>query len=374
MAQSAVHILEDGTIEKCRRFRSVLFACERQPHWETVRAAEIFLDNKAYLAERAATIKEFTDTERNFSHPRRIHVTFPADKWGNLTVRKFGAGMEAYVARHGALPLNLSGVMTFRINKGGGRTYLATIEVKTVMDKVTLETSRRWSVLGKVTERFKDDWILRDLELDFSRSQIPGIEALREAFFCLFQLAVPATGWDKPGPRFAAEIDELISRFRDMYGAIEAVMGEPLDVSMDNLGDFRDSADDKIVVDVEYDRSLLTAQSFRDYFREHIRFNRPATVDAEVRVTDRRRDSDGETLWSLYRKDGVWSIVTAVSGGASNDSLTPTAEDVRSHVYWHVIREINPDDQEQALAKSQYAADLFTAVETELALHTAGTP
>lgn len=375
MAQSAVHILEDGTIEKCHRFRKRIAGCTRTDHWETVESARIHLDNKAYLAERAVATSEFGHAEKMFHHPRRLNAAFPTTDWSSSTVRTFGAQVDAHVAQHGSLPVYLWGVMSWQKNRHG-MTYDTTVTVETVMDKETLELSRRWSVVAKIAEQYRADLVMRDVELDFDsyQSSRTSYEKLREAFACAVELASPGIQFAKPDDQPTEEVVEaLMGRFRDMYGAVETAMRPILEVRNDELGDFTNSEDEKIVVDVEYNRSTFSAQSFKAYFRDNLRYNKPESVEAEIRVTDRRMAGRGETFWSLYRKDGVWSVVTATKD-ASHDNLTPTAEDVRSHVYWHVIREINPDDQEQAFAKSQYAADLFTAVEDELALFRAGAP
>jgi hypothetical protein len=277
--------------------------------------------------------------------------------------------MDAYVDRHGKLPLYLWAVMSSDLGQHS-LTYRTAVRVKTVMDEESLQTDRRWSVDLRVIEERREDRILRDVDLDFSssRAYMESYEKLREVFNCAAQLSTPGIRWAKPDTKPPEEVAEaLMDRFGDMHRAVEAAMRN------DEPGDFAESSDDKIVVDVEYDRSTFSARHFKDYFRSNFSSNTAKTVDADIRVTDNRKKGRGETYWSLYRKDGVWGVVTATEE-AANDYLTPTAEDVRSHVYWHVIREINVDDQEQAFAKSTFAADLFTTVEDELALFNAGAP
>lgn len=376
MAQQAVHILEDGTIQQCHRFNKRFRSCELRPHWKTVEAAEIYLDNKAYLAERAAKVGEFNEAKRSFSHPRRFNAAFPTDRHSKRTVRSFSEEMDAYVADHGELPLYLHGVMLSNINTGAG-TYRTTVRVSTVMDEETFQTDRRWSAELKFMPHHGEDRVLRDVDLDFSspHASRASHEKLHEVFRCAAELTSPGIQFAKPDTPPASDVAaSLMGRFKDMRGAIETVMQRNiLEVRNDELGDFVNSDDEKIVVDVEYDRSTFSAKKFRAYFRENLYFNNPRTVDVDLRVTNTKVLNRGGTHWSLFRKDGAWGIVTATDEASCESSIT-TSEDVRSHVYWHVIREINPDNQEDAFAKSTYAADLFTIVEDELALFNAGAP
>jgi hypothetical protein len=160
----------------------------------------------------------------------------------------------------------------------------------------------------------------------------------------------------------------MMDRATDMFNAIESAVRLDAELFFEGHGDFKDSTDDKVVVDAVYQRSTFSAQAFKDFIRSG-HFYRDTKVDADIRVTDSRGKGDAPASWTLYRKDGVWRVAVTCWDGRAFDTVATTAEEVRGHVYWQMMNEITPNKQDEAFKVSQYAADIFTMVESELAAH-----
>lgn len=366
MAQKKFHINDAGMVERCRNPRCNARGKIRN-HWAEAEHARIHLDNIAFLAEVAAEVAAFRAVAGNMQHPKHFRAIFSQEKH-NDNIRKFRERMDNYVAYYGEKPSYLAGSVRYRLKHWRWRHEIFfNIQVTPVIETERGITSRLWkATVTEVDETQYDsrkkEKTLHEIELSFDNHKDfdANIAKLKEAY----EIALKATGKHHLD-NYAEFTDPMIKKFWEMFDAIEGVAQGDMDIWYNlGRGDFRNSHDGKIVVDVNYDKSTFTGQSFIDFVQRNLTFGDRFT-DAEVRVTD-EVDGHPRASWSLYRKDGIWSVATRTFEGEKQDNLTPTSEDVRSHVYWHVFREININNQEEALKKADYAAAVFNAVEAGL--------
>lgn len=380
MKQKAFHIAANGAIEACRKFPR----CGLENHWAEARSAEIHLDNLAYVAERDAKVAEFNAIRRDIGHPQHYRVSFDTSS-KSTSGRKFGEEMANHVAHYGSLPSYLCGSLRFRMKYLSNIDLRVFIETEPVIDMKTAQVTRQWTATYMeykkrlaahemhLTGESAHETVVEKLYLNFNDDQnIKQSLARLEAMFagiCRRRDPVRSKRLDVPVDDYTVEVNQMMDRFMDMFNAIEGVtrLGE---LWQHGYGDFKGcvDSDDKVVVDVEYGRSTFSAQTFKDFVRSNHYF-RGCTIDADIRVTDSRGRDDYGASWSVYRKDGIWRVATTCWDGQRFDTVAPTAEEVRGHIYWQMMNEIDPDNQEKAFKVSQYAADLFTMVESELAAH-----
>ena len=364
MAQVKFHVTE-GIVQKCRPFSR----CKAKEHWAEAEHARIHLDNIAFRAEVEAKVANFQAIKRNLYHPQHFRAIFSAKDHSD-SVRKFRDSIDHYVAQHGELPAHLVGSLRYRLKHWQWRHEIFfEIEVNPEIDAESGRTSRRWT--AKVTELDETQYLtekkhnlIHEVELAFDdhRDFEDSLDKLRAAYV----IALKATGKHHLD-NYSGFTEPMIKKFWEMFDAIEGVTRGDWKLWYDlGRGYFKESTDDKIIVDVNYDKSALTGQSFSSFAQEDSYYDASRLTDAEIRLTD-EVEGHPRASWSLYRKDRIWSVATRTFEGDEQDNLTSTAEKVRSHVYWHVIREVNPDKQDIALKKAQDAADLFTAVENALA-------
>lgn len=369
MAQKRFHIKNDGTVEECRKKFS---PCALDGHWASAEAARIHLDNIAFIAERKAEIAEFEIARRDPWNPKHYYAIFNPDKWYG-SARKFSEDMDNYLAVHGRIPLYLQGRMTFKLHYFTGTDLHLDITVKPQIEMDPTAPSRttwNWAVALTQKNRFRDDIVLKSTALDFSFDAdiVSSIKELESIFeYAVKRVAPRRTGWETEEPDYSSQVNKMSASFMGMFNAIESLVRPNLGLWQEGHGDFKNSFDNTVVVDVEYNQSAFNPQAFKDFVRGNYYYSNEI-IDAEIRVTD-GEEGDGRALWAVCRKNGQWSVTTLTYAGERHDNVTPTAEDIRAHVYWHVIKEMNIDNQEQAFKKSQYAADLFTMVENEIAYH-----
>jgi hypothetical protein len=368
MAQKKFHIDAKGEIALCRKNMQ---RCPADMHWAEAEHARIHLSNLDFIAERDAKIAAFMPIKTNTSHPQHFRAWFSTENSSD-SIRKFRENIDHYVAEHGEIPSYLEGTMRYTLGHSRWRQEIYFhIDVSPEIDLEDGYINRRWKI--RVVE-FDDNQLvfrnkhktLHEVELIFDdhKEFEANIVKLRKAYV----IALKATG--KHYLEDYSEFTEpMVKKFWEMFDAIESVVQGEWDLWY-NLGRgyFTKSTDDQIIVDVNYDRSAFSGQSFTNFAGKDQSYA-DRLMDAEIRLND-EIEGHPRASWSLYRKDRIWSVATRTFEGLHQDNLTPTSEDVRSHVYWHVIREVNPDKQEIALKKAQVAADLFTAVENELAKYT----
>lgn len=380
MAQKAFHINDNGEIELCRsmsRCNSKLRNSGRpaRDHWAEEEHVRIHLDNIAYLAEIKAKVDNFERIKGNMGDPSHFRWVFSGDNH-NDSVRRFREAMDNYVANIGSLPVYLAGNLHYRLPHWRPlHNIYFDVSVSPVIDPETGKITRVWT--AKVTEEDNTQWdpkrkrkVLHEVTLSFDDPK--NFEASILKLKTTYVAALMATGKTEYARLEDVEYENLAetmeNRFWEMFDALESEYRGQQYLWMELLrGDFKDSDIPKIVVDVNYDRSAFNGNTFREFTLRNHYFN--GIIDADIRVTD-EIVGHPRASWSLYRKDGIWSVVTRTFEGYTEDNLTPTAENVRSHVYWHVMRHVNIDKHEIAMKKADYAADLFTAVEEELASRT----
>lgn len=372
MFEKKFHVSDSGSVEQCRK-RNCNPKTTGKAHWAEAEHVRIHLDNQAYLAEIKAKVEAFDRISKSAVEIEHYQWEFSGDEH-NDSVRRFREALDSYVAYHGIVPTYVRANLRFRL--GHWRTnrhdIIFDINVTPTIDRETGIMSRFWT--AKVTEhdgyqwdtRFRDK-ILHEVRVSFEDHK--NFESNIEKIKVAYVIALQKSGKQGQSNLSDSEYEELaqtmIDKFFDVFDAVESVYRGQPHLWMELLrGDFRDTEDDKIVVDVNYDRSAFTGGTFLEFVQKAYQFNN-CIIDADIRVTD-EIPGHPRASWSLYRKDGIWSVATRTFDGYAEDNLTPTAENVRSHVYWHVMREVNKDNHELALKKADYAADVFTAVQGEL--------
>jgi hypothetical protein len=290
--------------------------------------------------------------------------------------------MDEHVAQYGSRPRYISGSLRFTLKFLHEIDIRVVIETYPVIDNEHGIVTRKWTAtameyhhrLPTITshrQKRTHEKVLKTLDLDFSghgREINKSFERLEELFEFAVRTSDPLRGNGLIEFPYAEEVQGMMDRATDMFNAIESAVRLDAELFFEGHGDFKDSTDDKVVVDAVYQRSTFSAQAFKDFIRSG-HFYRDTKVDADIRVTDSRGKGDAPASWTLYRKDGVWRVAVTCWDGRAFDTVATTAEEVRGHVYWQMMNEITPNKQDEAFKVSQYAADIFTMVESELAAH-----
>lgn len=376
MKQTAFHIAADGKIEKCRK----LPRCKLGDHWAEEEYVETYLRNVAYLAEVEAKVSEFNAIKRDTNHPQHFHHHFAKDLF-NASPREFGEKLEQHVAHYGSTPLYIAGRMNWEFRYVSNRTLRLAIEAAPVIDTKDGFIARQWT--ATIAEYDRHEWRSEQkyrnretITLDFTGNQ-NGIKNTLEQLEQFYRDAVTKTdhfrggGWIKDP--FAEEVQTMMDRSMDMINAIESVPSK-INSGMFYVlhGDFKNSTSETIVVDVDYSRSTFSAQTFQRFFNDDFTlFNRGIIADdaIDIRVTDSQGAGENTSYWSLYRKDGIWRVQVRLWDGQGFDTVATSAEEVRGHIYWHIMNDFQSPIQEKALKVAQYGADLYTVVEDELYRH-----
>lgn len=366
MAQQKFHIKEDGTIQKCSPFKSC-----RRDHWGSFESARIHLDNIAYKAEVAVKLREFESARMNVNNGYFI-AGFSAVKGQNKAPRSFREKIDAYVAHHGQKPKYLKSVM--RESLGHWEDYKKKDVYFTVvsvpqMDSVHAELSYEWyvkSVLHDGSTYRKDETVLFKSELDFSNSDEReySTKVLKDAY----RTALKATGHHHIADEdYEPFMPPMLERVQEMVSAVETVRHGEFWAFHKGLGDFVEGNDDTINVDVIYDKSILTGQSVERFIRDCKTHGYTWVKDLNLRVAD-RTVGHPRSSWVLNRADGIWTVEVLNFAGEGYTVVVQDAEDIRSHIYWHIMREYYPaDQQELALKHADYAEQIFLSVEAAVA-------
>lgn len=351
--------------------------CKWGKHWAEIEHVETYLDNIAYLAEVAEKVRKFKEVSGTFSHPEHFRVYFNPEPRKDSS-REFSERWDNYVAYHGKGPSYLYGDLHFDLNYLPRTKLRVTVETKRVLDEEDGSTRREWTAsLDEMTIHYWDktpDKHIETIKLDLEGNKFDvniGINHLIKFFQRAVEKSDPKRGLEPIPDPYGAQVEEMLDRFMEMFNAIQGAEKGDLQFSFDEFGDFKDSTSDTVVVDVDYQASIFNARRFREFVREHpYYYNRK--VDARISVKDYRGRGDAPASWRLYRENGAFRIAITCWDGRELDTEVADSEDVRSHVYWHMIRELVPNNQDEAFKVSQYAADLYDAVEEELAAHNAG--
>jgi hypothetical protein len=373
MKQKAFHIAADGSIEQCRKFPK----CKLEDHWAEEEHVRVHLDNIAYRAEVDAKVAAFNEVS-----PQNHFRAHFADSLWHASARKFGEQMDEHVAQYGSRPRHISGYLRFTLKFLHEVDIRVVIETYSVIDTENGRVTRKWTAtameyhhrLPTITHHRQErnhEKVLKTLDLDFSGHGSDfknAFASLEQLFEFAVQKSDPLRGKGLVQSPYAEEVKGMMDRFMDMFNAIEGASRTDAELFYEGHGDFKDSVDNTVVVDVEYQRSAFSAQTFKDFVRSNY-YYRGETIDADIRVRDSRGKGDAPASWTLYRKGGIWRVAVRCWDGREFDTVATTAEEVRGHVYWQMMNEVVPNKQDEAFKVSQYAADLFTMVESELAAH-----
>lgn len=377
MKQTAFHIAADGTIEKCRKFPRCKVA---EQHWAEAEGARIHLSNIEYLAEVEAKVTEFNAIQKDFGHPQHLHHKFSSELF-HASPRVFAEKLEQRVAQNGSNPLYISARMDWEFRYISNRTLRLAVEAKPVINTENGTITRQWTATVAEYDRYEWQWdkkyrnhetIILDFEGDRNRVERT-LKQLEQFFRAVVTKSDNFRGGGLIKDPYAEEVQTMMDRSMDMFNAIESIPnGNYNDSPYVFYGDFKKSLDEDIMIDVEYGRSTFSAYTFKHFFNTVFTFyNREVIADdaVDIRVTDSRGGGEKTSFWSLYRKDGVWRVQVRLFDGQEFDTVATNSEEVRGHIYWHIMNDFQSPDQEQALKVAQYGADLYTAVEDELYRH-----
>jgi hypothetical protein len=367
--QQKFHIKDDGTAQKCGRFKH----CTKD-HWGSVEAIRIHLDNIAYKAEVAAKVREFQNAQMNQVNGY-FTAAFSVMKGQNKEPRAFREKIDNYIAHHGKPPRWLKALM--REKMGHWQDYAkhdVYFDIQSIpeIDPVHGEVTAPWTVKaihhdpGSILSTSPKNVVIYEADLNFSNAfdRKESNRILREAYL----IALKKTGRQHTADEEYEEyMAPMLERIREMVSAVEAVRKGDFWAFHHGLGDFKESTDGKVIVDVIYDKSILTGQSIEKFFRDCKTHGYTWVKDIDIRVAD-RIIGHPRPSWMLSRADGVWTVEVLNSGGEGYTAVVQDAEDIRSHVYWHIMRQYYPaNQQELALKHADYAEQIFLSVEEALA-------
>lgn len=368
MSKKAYHINQQGAIELCRNYQKCKRAATfetKANHWLTVEDAETFLDNRAYLAEVKAKCDEFEGIRTNIYHPRRLTFIFSSDEH-NTSPRRFRTEVDQFVERNGRYPYYLSGVLEFKPKhwKFNNEVKMA-ITVAPEMDPERGKISRIWTVRVIHTDKNKSliqDAILHEERLSFDEYGV--FEENSERIKKAYAIALKESGIHLQD--YSEFSTPMLDRFQEMYDAIEAVAyGEWMYWFEYGRGDFKDSSSNSIKIDVNYDKSSFSGQSFVEFYQRHVE-HVGTLKNFHLRVTD-QAVGHPRAWFSFSCENGVWSLHKETFGGKEvYDVEINSAEDLRGHIYWHYIENINKNWTNIALEKADFAASIYTMVNNEL--------
>jgi hypothetical protein len=158
------------------------------------------------------------------------------------------------------------------------------------------------------------------------------------------------------------QTEKMLAHFKAMFNAVESDAAGELDLQERGMGYFTDSDSGTIVVNEDYKTSAFRAESFKRYLASHPVY-RAHQPEVEIKVSDSHSRTGAS--WALKKKDGQWSVEKTYDDASEVVNIS-TPQEALDHVYYHVLAQINPDDEEKALEKSRYAAALMQGVEAAL--------
>jgi hypothetical protein len=357
MADKRFHITPGGA-ELCRaRFKP----CQYTAHYASLEIARnsdaIIKENNAFLAE----IKQLHENHRNPDPKVFSRSSFSFDK-GSSSPRAFGREVDARIDRWGVKPEIYHSMGQFRMNNGNGMDVNAQVMRLTEVDE---ELARyvgvwRFTVKSNKVGLVRHAKVVRQEVFDFSTA-----EAVRESMpkvTELFRTAAIASGlYDEE--KANRQTEKMLEHFIAMFNAVESDAAGELDVQERGMGYFTDSDNGTIVVNEDYRTSAFRAESFKRYLAAHPVY-RAHQPEVEIKVSDSHSRTGAS--WALKKKDGQWSVEKGYDDGASEVVNISTPQDALDHVYYHVLAQINPDNDEKALEKGRFAGALVQGVETAL--------
>lgn len=361
------HINEDLTIQRCRKSMS---RCEAKDHYAEVEHAQTVIDNNRILAEREARRREF-DAMRSSSHRENFPAVFRySDDIGrSKDLLNFRERVESYREHFGAYPKYILGTLDYSFKLTWDITYKVRITVTPIMDNMEYATfSPEWRVVLIKEHYLRKPEILRNevLAVEDGNQLQSSMKTLEEIFLWVLQMTTPTSRKIDDAYRpedYTGKLNSLLWKFNDVFNAIEGIYRTNFELWHTTLhgGYFGGSFDDTIVINVDYN-TAFEPRFLKEFIDANLYLNR-SKIDVEVRLSDGK--SGMYAWWVLTRENGVW-MVSLVADGQQSDNIVTSSEELRGHVYWHVINEVNSGDQQVAFAKSQYAADLFDMVESVL--------
>jgi hypothetical protein len=359
VGQKKFHIKSDGTIQECGMF----VRCDPQKvsHWGTRRAAEIYLDNRAYEAEVAAKIAHFKNISQP-SHPSHFQVSFVDRSRDNA--RRTRERFDQYVINTGQYPEYISGYMRVSLEHWQHDNE-SLFEIKSILEIEPEHgmVSRYWVFRALDYDGHKyihnrKQRLLKEAKLDFTdhrsfEDNIEEIKAVHKAALWSTVLVYDVEDFnDLHAP--------MIAQFWKMFDTVETLAQGEWELWQEvGRGDFRESTDELIFVLANYEGSVFTGQSFTNFLSK---LYRPHTYRYDMRVTD-EVEGHPRASWSLLFRGDQWYYAESKFNEPVDTYILSDAEQIRSHVYWHVFNEIDRGKQEIALKKSQYAVDFYNAVE-----------
>lgn len=369
------HIIQDE-IRECKERPE---RCPIDPfyHKESLERAQDHLRAVLYDRKVKAQISDFEEIARNYHHPQRYHAIFSSDP-DQQSVRKFGEVMEQYVAQRGAIPSYIMSSLRFTLNDYLPATLLRVeIESKPVIDKEYGDITREWTAAA-MTHKYRGvgfradaNTVFKTIKLDFTdydsaKKSLDNLEAL------FIEVCERSGKWSRSGGEnldYSDHVKRWMDTSIDVVNAIEGTTRME-EFWQELQGDFgKTGTENTIIVDVDYRRSTFSGQVFKDFMRANL-YIRGCTVDTDIRV--RHTLNDGSSYfpsWTLSRKDNAWRFASTCQDERVLDIEVYTAEEIRSHIYWHMMNEKMTTDQNEALKVAQYGVDLYTTVESELARH-----
>ncbi|MET1156582.1 hypothetical protein [Arthrobacter sp.] len=345
-----------------RRCSPGLFrTCPIEEHYASpelvVSGERIRHENIAHLAE----VKRLHDNHRN-PDPKIFSRSAFSFSAGSSSPRKFGQEMDARIDSFGVKPQIYHSMGTFRMANGNGMEVNAQVMRTTEVNEGFACYDGVWRIIIKANKvgLHRHAKTVREESLDLSTAA--AVKATMPKAFEIFRTAAISSGIYNE-ERANQEATDMLAHFKVMFNAVETEADDVYDVYDRGMGYFAESDNSTIVVNENYRSSAFRAVNFKDFLAANLVYG-AHQPDAEIRVAD-RHDNTGAS-WTLKKENGQWAVEKVYDDGRSEVVNISTAQEALDHVYYHVLAQINPDNEEKALEKGRYAAELVHGVEAAL--------
>lgn len=327
------------------------------------------MHNNKILAEREARRQDFKKG-RSFDHPENFRAAF---RYGNELsrnndLRDFGERIENYRENYGAYPKYIFGTLDYMFHYVHSINFKVQISVEPFMDDEEYATFiPRWRVVLTKEEQYRETETLRNeiLNVETGHQLQASMKTLGEIFLWVLQMTEPVRRDFDNGVIIdhTENVNSLLWKFNDVFNAVQGIYKTNFELWHETLagGYFGGTFDDTVMINIDYNTAFVP-RFVKEFIEKNTYLNR-SELNFDVRLSDGKRGM--YAWWVLTRQDGVW-VMTTAADGRETDFVVTNSEEVRGHVYWHVMNEVKVGDQQVAFAKSQYAADIFDAVEREI--------
>lgn len=374
MRRKLYHVTTDG-VEVCKN----RICSDFKKHFDDLSIAnedyKTQKRNEAHLRKVDFLERILTDTR--FENEYKHVAPFSFRYRHSLTVRNFGHSVDHHIKKWQMSPILHKAIMSVDFTHVLKQTITITRSSYVNRDEPCFDG--HWEMELKDTtvaygyhQKKSIQAKVKTIALNFEDrdSTIASLETIYNVFYESYQaddadFRIDVEEQQLYEAKTTAQAKHMVDNFWCAYLAVESEV-DPVGLWENGYGYFEGSDSDVIKVSVNYDMTSFRAKSFTDFLQSNP-YYASKTPNTEIYVFDDNLDTGAG--WSIRLENNTCHIVNTFADGTAYNKTVTSAEDAYAHIYWHVIKEVNVDNQEAAFEKAQYVADLMTTIENERTLN-----